>query len=97
MSRASAPGNVVSLGVAREKQQQPLRECVTAALGDYFAQLEGHPPGELYQMVLREVEQPLLQAVLEFTAGNQTRAAQILGLNRGTLRKKLRQYDLHYD
>ncbi|UCE88574.1 MAG: DNA-binding transcriptional regulator Fis [Pseudomonadota bacterium] len=94
MSRSQSRSNVVSLGVAREKQERPLRECVSVALSNYFAQLEGHPPGELYEMVLQEVEQPLLQAVLQFTGGNQTQAAQILGLNRGTLRKKLRQYDL---
>lgn len=73
----------------------PLRAQVEAALQGYFQRLDGHPPpANLYQLVLREVEPPLLTAVLEHTGGNQTRAAAILGLSRATLRKKLRQYGL---
>ena len=49
---------------------------------------------ELYPMVLAEMEIPLLEKVLEYTRGNQTKAAELLGLNRGTLRKKLKQYGL---
>ena len=52
-------------------------------------------PGNLYEMVLGEVEQPLLKAVLDFTRGNQSKAADVLGINRGTLRKKLKEYGLH--
>ena len=61
---------------------------------DYFASLNGHRPAHLYNMVLREVEEPLLKAVLDYTDGNQLRAADILGINRGTLRKKLKQFGL---
>ena len=64
------------------------------SLADYFNQLEGEPVSELYQMVLAEMEIPLLEKVLEYTRGNQTKAAELLGLNRGTLRKKLKQYGL---
>ena len=64
------------------------------ALDGYFSKLNGHRPGDLYQLVLGEVERPLFRAVLEFTNGNQSEAAEILGINRGTLRKKLRTYNL---
>jgi len=64
------------------------------ALDGYFRKLNGHKPGDLYQLVLGEVEKPLFIAVLDYTNGNQSEAAQILGINRGTLRKKLRTYNL---
>jgi len=72
----------------------PLRNHAERALHDYFASLNGHRPAHLYNMVLREVEEPLLKAVLDYTDGNQLRAADILGINRGTLRKKLKQFGL---
>lgn len=75
-------------------QEQPLRDLTQQALATYFRNLNGHKPSELYELVMREVEQPLFKAVLEYTAGNQCRAAEILGINRGTLRKKLRTYKL---
>lgn len=74
---------------------RPLRECAEAALRQYFADLDGHYPGDLYDMVLAEIEQPLFKAVMTYTRGNQSKAAEILGLNRSTLRKKLRHYGLH--
>jgi Fis family transcriptional regulator len=64
------------------------------ALKDYFRTLNGHRPGDLYEMVIGEVERPLLKTVLDYTEGNQSQAADILGINRGTLRKKLRQHGL---
>lgn len=88
-------GQVVDLNVVRENQTQPLRECAEAALRRYFKDLDGHVPGNLYTLVVNEVEEPLLRAVLEFTRGNQSRAAEILGINRSTLRKKLRAHGLH--
>ncbi len=60
----------------------------------YFSHLEGESVSNLYGMVLAEVEAPLLEVVMRNVEGNQTRAAELLGLNRGTLRKKLKQYDL---
>ncbi|MFO1455091.1 MAG: DNA-binding transcriptional regulator Fis [Steroidobacteraceae bacterium] len=72
----------------------PLRDHAQRALTDYFASLEGHRPAHLYDLVIREVEEPLFRAVLEHCDGNQSRAATILGINRGTLRKKLRELGL---
>lgn len=74
--------------------KEPLRACVRQAVENYFAQLDGHTTSGLYQMVIREVEGPLLEAVMRHTRGNQSKAAAVLGLNRGTLRKKLKRYSL---
>lgn len=73
----------------------PLSTLVEEALQHYLQQLDGHRPSSLYKMVLQEIEPPLLRTVLNYTDGNQTRAAEILGLDRSTLRKKLKQYALN--
>jgi Fis family transcriptional regulator len=65
------------------------------ALRSYFNNLNGHQPAEMYKLVLGEVEPSLFRTVLDYTDGNQTVAADILGINRATLRKKLKQYQLH--
>jgi Fis family transcriptional regulator len=75
-------------------REMPLRSHTEHALNDYFSSLNGHRPARVYDMVLREVEEPLFRAVLDYAAGNQSRAAVILGINRGTLRKKLRELGL---
>lgn len=72
-----------------------LREHAEKTLRRYFADLNGHDPKELYDMVLGEIERPLLSTLMEYTRGNQSRAAAILGLNRSTLRKKLRRYKIN--
>jgi Fis family transcriptional regulator len=72
----------------------PLRIQVRGALEDYFRHLEGETPSNLYKFVIQEVEPPLLEIVLQYTRSNQTKAAEILGINRTTLRKKLKQYGL---
>lgn len=72
-----------------------LRESVQLALNNYFAQLDGQPTSNLYDLVLAEVEAPMLETVMSVVRGNQTKAAEVLGLNRGTLRKKLKQYGLN--
>ena len=74
--------------------EAPLREQVARALQNYLLQLDGHEPANLYRMVLNEVEPPLLQTVLKYTRGNQSKAAEILGMDRSTLRKKLKHYEL---
>ena len=72
----------------------PLRSMTEQALDSYFTNLNGHAPGQLYDLVMREVEEPLFRAALEYSEGNQSRAAVVLGINRGTLRKKLKTYGI---
>jgi len=74
---------------------RPLCESVRESLSSYFKELNGHEPTALYELVLKEIEQPLLEVVMQKTEGNITKAANVLGLNRGTLRKKLKKYGLH--
>jgi len=71
-----------------------LTDTVKQTLKTYFDQLESSEPNDIYSMVLQQVEAPLLEVVMQQVDGNQTRAAAYLGLNRGTLRKKLRIYGL---
>ncbi|MEE4191410.1 MAG: DNA-binding transcriptional regulator Fis [Halieaceae bacterium] len=74
-----------------------LRHSVQLAVRAYLDELEGELGSEVYQMVLAEVEAPLLEEIMHYTRNNQTKASQMLGLNRGTLRKKLKQYGLLTD
>lgn len=76
------------------RNKKPLHKHTEDALNDYFKSLNGDRPGDLYDLVIGEVERPLFKAVLDYTQGNQSQAAGILGINRGTLRKKLRTYSL---
>ena len=76
------------------KSNKPLHKHTEEALSQYFANLNGDRPGDLYDLVIGEVERPLFKAVMDFTQGNQSQAAGILGINRGTLRKKLKTYSL---
>lgn len=71
-----------------------IADCVAQNLEQYFADLDGEVPCGVYDMVLQQVERPLLCCVMDVCAHNQTRAAQMLGINRNTLRKKLAQYHL---
>ena len=71
-----------------------LRDHVAQAMANYFSQLGDQPVTDVYQMVLSEIEAPLLEAVMEYTRHNQSRASILLGLNRGTLRSKLKQYGM---
>lgn len=71
-----------------------LSESVRTSLVQYLKDLDGNHPGNLYDMVLRQVEEPLLQIVMDYVDGNQSKAAECLGINRGTLRKKLQTYNL---
>lgn len=86
--------NTVKLASVATNNSQPLRACVKSMLETYFNDLDGHAPGELYELVVREVEHPLLETVMVYTRGNQSKAAKLLGINRGTLRKKLKIHNL---
>ena len=72
----------------------PLRDSAAEAIAHFLSTLDGEVCSDLYDMVLHQVEAPLLKAVLDYTQQNQSHAAAMLGLNRGTLRKKLRQHGL---
>lgn len=73
-----------------------LRAFTEQALHTYFDRLNGHSTGDVYELVMREVEMAVFSAVMDHTNGNQSRAADILGINRGTLRRKLRSHGLSY-
>lgn len=76
------------------QKNQPLHDSVRQSLENYLGQLKGQAPSNLYELILAEVEAPLMEAVMEYTKGNQSKAAIVLGLSRGTLRKKLKMYGL---
>jgi Fis family transcriptional regulator, factor for inversion stimulation protein len=82
------------LTTSNDADASSLRDNVDKALRNYFRHLDGQPVTDVYQMVLSEIEAPLLETVMEYTRSNQTKASVLLGLNRGTLRKKLKQYGL---
>ncbi|HCA26959.1 MAG TPA: Fis family transcriptional regulator [Betaproteobacteria bacterium] len=76
------------------KHDNDIAACVRKALTEYFSDLDGEDPHTIYEMVMTCVEHPLLGFVLDHAGGNQTRAAEMLGMNRNTLRKKMKQYGL---
>ena len=78
----------------KEQSKDPLCQCVRRSLKRYFRDMNGEQPTNLYHMVVSEIEKPLLEIVMEQSESNQTRASQILGINRNTLRKKLKQHKL---
>ncbi len=75
-------------------QNNPLCEHVKQSMDDYFSQLDGQEVTGLYEMVIKEVEKPLLKCVLDMAKSNQSKAAKMLGISRGTLRKKLAEHQL---
>lgn len=83
-----------NLYVSKKIADKPLRECVRQAVDHYFANMNGHPADGLYKLLISEVEKPLLESVMQHTGSNQVRAAHILGINRTTLRSKLKKYDI---
>ncbi|GAB4241001.1 MAG: Fis family transcriptional regulator [Methyloligellaceae bacterium] len=71
-----------------------IADSVQRTLDQYFRDLDGERPAAIYEMVIRNVERPMLEFVLRQAGGNQTAAADMLGINRNTLRRKLTEYDL---
>jgi Fis family transcriptional regulator len=85
---------VGAFAVPKKQNNEPLSDCVSTALENYFAQLDGHGTQDLYRLVIEEVERPLFASVMQHMGGNQTRAAELLGISRSTLRKKLAHYGI---
>ena len=78
------------------KQTSELSDCVRKSLERYFKDLDGEKPRSVYEMVLKNVEKPMLETILHRAEGNQTIAAEMLGINRNTLRKKIQQYKIKF-
>lgn len=68
--------------------------CVRKSINKYLHDLDGEKPGPLYNMVIHSVEKPLIELTLNHTNGNQTQAAELLGINRNTLRNKIKQHKI---
>jgi Fis family transcriptional regulator len=81
---------------ALKKNTHSLQSSVTSALIQYLEDLDGESPSNLYDKVLCEVEKPLISTVMHHCENNQSKAASCLGINRGTLRKKLKQYQINH-
>ena len=77
-----------------KKSAESIYHCVENALDIYFEDLDGHDPANIYELVLSQTEKPMLEVVLKQAQGNITKSAEMLGMNRATLRKKLKKYDL---
>ena len=71
-----------------------LSDSVREAMEKYFDDLDGQAPSSLYELVMSQIEKPLFETVLNHTRGNMSRASELLGLNRGTLRNRLVKYGL---
>ncbi len=77
-------------------QTSEIAECVRKSLDRYFRDLDGEKPCAIYEMVLKNVEKPMLEIVMARAEGNQTVAADMLGINRNTLRKKIQEHKLKF-
>jgi len=84
----------MNVSTRRERRKQPIRRSVTSAIDLYLQDMNGHEVNDLYHVVLSEVEPAILDVVMNYVEGNQTEAAEMLGISRGTLRKKLKLYGL---
>ena len=92
LEQQRSPSEALTVSVLNSQSQvtnKPLRDSVKQALRNYLSQLDGQDVNDLYELVLAEVEHPMLDMIMQYTRGNQTRAANMLGINRGTLRKKI--------
>lgn len=86
---------ITNANVQTQEKPKPLSNAVQKAVANYLQQLNGQDVEGVYDLVLSELEAPLLEEVMKYTRGNQTRASILLGINRGTLRKKLKKYGMN--
>ena len=92
LEQQRSPSEALTVSVLNSQSQvtnKPLRDSVKQALRNYLSQLDGQDVNDLYELVLAEVEHPMLDMIMQYTRGN-----HMLGINRGTLRKKLKKYGM---
>ncbi|HLP82462.1 MAG TPA: helix-turn-helix domain-containing protein [Nitrosomonas sp.] len=75
-------------------KENEISTCIRKAIGGYLNDLDGEKPGNMYGMVIDSVERPLIEIIMQHTNGNQTKAAELLGINRNTLRQKMKQHQI---
>ncbi len=92
MATLELPESALKDNQVQSAPSRTLRESVELAMRNYFSQLGEQSPNEIYDMVMQEIEPPLFEEVMRYVRGNQSKAALILGISRGTLRKKLKRY-----
>ena len=78
----------------QSKSKRLLREFVRQEVQEYFKKIDGYPINKVYSLVIGEVEKPLIEETIKYCKGNQSKASELLGISRGTLRKKMRQYNI---
>ncbi|MFI0397468.1 MAG: helix-turn-helix domain-containing protein [Thiolinea sp.] len=82
------------MNTATRALDSSLSETVNRTLQDYLDALGDHEASNIYRLVVDEVERPMLEVMMRYTHGNQSRAAQCMGINRATLRTKLKRHNL---
>jgi Fis family transcriptional regulator, factor for inversion stimulation protein len=92
-AKSAKPAKPVARAEAAARESE-LSVTVRRMMKQYFKDLDGEKPCEIYDMVVNAVEKPLLEVVMLHAQGNQTRAADLLGINRNTLRKKLQEHGI---
>ena len=80
--------------VVLQNTSKCLCDHVKDAMDKYFKDMDGHEPENLHELIMSQVEKPLIESVIDKSRGNLSRASQLLGLNRGTLRNRMQKYDL---
>ena len=75
-------------------KENEIASCIRKAISGYLDDLDGEKPGHIYSMVINSVEKPLIEVAIQHTKGNQTQAADLLGINRNTIRQKMKQYQI---
>jgi len=75
-------------------KENEIASCIRKAINGYLNDLDGEKPCHIYNLVMHSVETPLIEIAIQYTKGNQTQAAELLGINRNTLRQKMKQYQI---